>query len=285
MAWQRKTPFGYMVQNGKTVPCPPEAEAVRGIFAHYLAGLSYAKIAEEMSGGNIPYHQHTSQWNKHMVKRILGNGRYLGSEIYPQLISDGDFLAAQLQREDKANGTPCPNDIAPIRRKAVCAVCGGRITRDTKSKGRPRWVCRGADCGTISRISDEDLLRLISDRLSLLAQAPSLLTQASASADNSLDALRLQNEINLCLNRSDINADYIKTLIFTAAGEQYAALPDPTPGHDLKTLRERLEARPANEDDLRELFAKAVKAVRIGGQSRIELELINGQINGNEQTI
>lgn len=73
MAWQRKTPFGYIVQGGETVPCPAEADAVQGIFARYLAGASYGRIAEEMSRGNIPYHQRTRQWNKHMVKRILEN--------------------------------------------------------------------------------------------------------------------------------------------------------------------------------------------------------------------
>lgn len=55
MAWQRKTPFGYMVQNGETIPCPAEADAVQGIFTRYLAGASYGRIAEEMSRGNVPY--------------------------------------------------------------------------------------------------------------------------------------------------------------------------------------------------------------------------------------
>ena len=96
MAWQRKTPFGYMIQNGEIIICSVEADAVRSIFTHYLAGASYAKIAEEMSRGSIPYHQHTSKWNKHMVKRILENGRYLGTEVYPRLVSDEDFLAVQL---------------------------------------------------------------------------------------------------------------------------------------------------------------------------------------------
>ena len=54
-----------------------------------------------MSKGNISYHQHTPQWNKHIVKRILENGRYLGTDVYPRLVSDEDFLAVQLQREDR----------------------------------------------------------------------------------------------------------------------------------------------------------------------------------------
>lgn len=282
MAWQRKTPFGYMVQGGETVLCPVEADAVQSIFTRYLAGASYGRIADEMSKGNVPYHQHTRQWNKHMVKRILENGKYLGTGGYPRLVSDEDFLAVQLQREDKTDYAPCPAGLRPIREKAVCAVCGSRITRDTKSHGRPRWVC--PDCGAIVRISDEAVQRLVSQRLRQLVDAPDLLTPPpTPEAVPSLDALRIQNELNLCFNRSDINPDYMKTLIFAAAAEQYAVLPDLTPVHDMEVLRDRLKTGCVNDNDLQELLAKAVKAVRIGGQDYIELELTNGTMIRKEQ--
>ena len=284
MAWQRKTPFGYMIRNGETVSCPMEADAVRNIFTRYLAGASFAKIAEEMSEGNIPYHQHTSQWNKHMVKRILENGKYLGTDIYPRLVSDEDFLAVQLQREDRTDYAPCPAGLNPIREKAVCAICGGRIVRDSKSHGQPRWVCAGPECRTIVRIHDEKIQEQVVKRLRQLAANPELLTpHPTPEAPPSTDALRIQNELNLCFNRSDINPDYMKTLIFSVAAEQYAVLPDLTPVHDMEVLRERLETHPASESDLQELLAKAVKAVRIGGQDYIELELVNGKIIGKEQ--
>ena len=129
MAWQRKTPFGYMVRGGETVPCPTEADAVQNIFTRYLAGASFGRIAEEMSRGNIPYHQHTSQWNKHMVKRILENGKYLGTDVYPRLISDEEFLAAQIQREDKTDYAPCPTALNPVREKA-CLLYTSPSPRD-----------------------------------------------------------------------------------------------------------------------------------------------------------
>lgn len=282
MAWQRKTPFGYMVQGGETLPCPAEADAVQGIFARYLAGASYGRIAEEMSKGNIPYHQHTNQWNKHMVKRILENGKYLGTDGCPRLISDEDFLAVQLQREDKTDYAPCPASLNPIREKAVCAVCGGRIVRNTKSHGQPRWVC--PDCGAIVHISDEELQAQVSQRLRQLADVPDLLTPPpTPETPPSADALRIQNELNLCFNRQDINPDYMKTLIFAAAAEQYAVLPDLTPVHDMEVLRDRLKTGCVNDSDLQELLAKAVKAVRIGGQDYIELELTNGTMIRKEQ--
>ena len=47
MAWQRKTPFGYMIRDGLIQPCPQEADAVRYIFGQYLAGASLLRDSEE----------------------------------------------------------------------------------------------------------------------------------------------------------------------------------------------------------------------------------------------
>lgn len=270
------------LRDNVTFPCPAEADAIQSIFTRYLAGASYGRIAEEMSKGNIPYHQHTRQWNKHMIKRILENGKYLGTDGYPRLVSDEDFLAVQLQREDRTDYAPCPASLNPIREKAVCAVCGGRIVRNTKSHGRPRWVC--PDCGAIVHISDEELQAQVSQRLRQLADAPDLLTPPpTPETAPSADALRIQNELNLCFNRQDINPDYMKTLIFGAAAEQYAVLPDLTPVHDMEVLRDRLKTGCVNDSDLQELLAKAVKAIHIGGQDYIELKLTNGTMIRKEQ--
>ena len=56
MAWQRKTPFGYMIQNGEIIRHPQESGAVRDIFARYLLGESYSQIAGEMERLGIRYH-------------------------------------------------------------------------------------------------------------------------------------------------------------------------------------------------------------------------------------
>lgn len=286
MAWQRKIPFGYVVRNGEITICPTEANAVRSIFTSYMAGASYSKIAEEMSGKNIPYHQHTTQWNKHMVKRILENGKYLGTNIYPRLVSDEDFLAAQLQRENKTDYNHCPISLKPVREKAVCAICGSRIVRDTKSCRRPRWVCGNPDCDAIVHISDDAIQQKVSERLCQLAAAPDLLAlPCTPKPAPPIDAMRIENEIDLCFNRADINSDYMKMLIFAAAAERYAALPDPTPAHDLAAFRMKLEGGPVRETDLRELFRRTVTSVRIGGQASVELELINGKKIGKEQPV
>ena len=77
MAWQRKIPFVYMIEGGRVRPHPQESDAVRYIFGQYLAGASLLTIAERMAERGPRYHQHTAEWNKHMVKRILENTKYI----------------------------------------------------------------------------------------------------------------------------------------------------------------------------------------------------------------
>lgn len=278
MAWQRKTPFGYTIQGDALTACPTEAEAVKSIYALYLSGLSYSKIAEEMTRRGIHYHAHTPEWNKHMVKRILENQKYLGAGGYPRLIGDKDFLAAQHLREDKNTYAPCPALIKPIREKCRCGACGARMIRDTRSHGRPRWRCENDACGNRRCLPDEDLRAAVAEQLRELAQAPRLLRLPALRRETSLEPVRLQNEINHELNQVEASPEYLKVLILACAAEKYNELSDPTPQYRLRRLRERLEDGPADEETLRELFDQAVRSVRIGQSGAITLELTDGQI-------
>ena len=270
MAWQRKIPFGYQVRNGRINCHPEEAELVRAIFSRYLLGGSYSQIADEMTQQGVRYHQHNAQWNKHMVKRILENERYLGMDGYPQLVTDEEFLAVRLRRGEQNTYAPCPSEIIPIRDKAVCALCGEKMARDTKSHGRPRWRCKNPECGGSVYLDDSIILERVVQKLKVLAHSPACI-QLPKAAPASTDALRIENELALCFNRADINPEYMKTLIMAAAAERYAGLNDPTPAHRLALLRQKLELEPENEETLWELFESAVTHVCIGKGGEISL--------------
>lgn len=278
MAWQRKIPFGYQMQNGVIQLHPQEAEAVRTIFAQYLAGDSYLTIAESLTAHGPRYHAHTPRWNKHMVKRILENAKYIGGESYPRIVSDEDFLAVQLRKTDCARPVSRSADIVPILNKTVCAVCGSPMRRDTRNHRRPRWQCQNPDCRQTVSISDEALMGQIVQRLKELAQAPHLLPAPSgARTAPGMDAVRLQNELTLALNRNSEDPDYIRALVLAAAAQKYEQLPDPTPAHDFKLLMSRLETDPTDADALADLLNTAVSTVRLAPDKSITLELIHSK--------
>lgn len=279
MAWQRKIPFGYMIRDGVLQPHSQEADAVRYIFGQYLGGASLLSIAEDMTQQGIRYHQHTAEWNKNMVKRILENRKYIGADGCPRLVSDEDFAAAQHQRADRNTYAPLPAGIQPICGKMVCARCGGRMVRGTRSHGRVRWRCQDLDCGQVLTISDEALADLVDRRLRELAQAPHLFTAPEPKqAELNMDTIRFQNELTQALNRGTESPEYIKTLAFAVTAQRYGQLPDPTPAHELEQLRARLEQGPADTGILAALLTTAVRFIRLTPDKNVELELINGTI-------
>lgn len=285
MAWQRTIPFGYQMQNGEIRPHPQESASVRDIFARYLAGQSYLSIAEHLTEHGPRYHEHTPKWNKHMVKRILENQRYIGRNHFPKLVEESDFLAVRLQRSDRNTYKPCPACIEPVRAKAVCALCGAKMTRDTKAHGRARWTC--SECGCAVKLADEVLCQRVNAQLRALAQAPHLLEdKPDPPIQISPDTRRIQNELTLAFNRGSESTEYMKMLMFAAASEHYAAIPDPTPRHELHQLRAQLESGMVGDHILDKLMEIAVQAVRIAPDKSVTLELTNGKIlnHREEQT-
>ena len=125
MAWQRRIPLGYEIQGGQLRPHPQEGDAVRYIFGQYLAGASLLAIAEGMTGRGPRYHQHTPEWNKHMVKRVLENARYTGSDGYPR------WCPGRTSTPPRSSGVraipmpPCLPGSGPSRTRR-CAACAGQ---------------------------------------------------------------------------------------------------------------------------------------------------------------
>lgn len=283
MAWQRNIPFGYEMRNGTIIANGPEESAVHEIFTAYLCGSSYSEIAERMERQGILYHRHTPHWNKHMVKRILENERYLGKDGYPALIDSADFNAVQRRKAAANTYAPCPADIQRIRKKMVCAVCGGSLRRRTARQGRQYWRCDDPACGQRFCVPDKAIVNRVHAMLLQLADHPERIGSGAAEPIHSPDLLRIRNELNYAMNRPDTSPDYMKALALAAAAERYKEIPDPTPARELERLRERLASRQPEDGDLWDLLEKAVRAVRVHPDGRIELDLINGEkFNGEE---
>lgn len=280
MAWQRKIPFGYTMKKGEIQCSPTESAAVKEIFRLYVDGMAYSKIAAEMMRRGLRYHSHTAEWNKHMVKRILENERYLGEKEYPPILEPEDFLRAQLVRGEKNTYTPCPDYIRPIREKAVCGVCGGRMLRDTRAGGKPRWYCEKEGCTNRRYIEDEDIRTALSERLNVLAQNPNLLDWLLPQNTNesTLEAVRIRNEVIRELNKAEPGAEYTKMLILACAAEQYSGLPDSMPYDQMQRLKEKILTQSINEELLRELFTTAVQEIQFTAHGGLRLRLINGKI-------
>ncbi len=126
MAKNRKFPFGYMMQNGTITTNPKEVLAVVTIFRSYLNGESLVDIAKAME---VPYNEGVA-WNKNMVKRIIENEKYLGTDKYPQLIDEDTFRRANAKKEKKALSLcVISEELQQVRNLTFCKECGHRLFR------------------------------------------------------------------------------------------------------------------------------------------------------------
>lgn len=147
MARNRVILFGYCMNNGEITTEPKEVYAVEEIFREYLNGSSFLQIAKLMESEKIRYSEDSDRWNKNMVKRIIENEKYLGTDKYPQIIDEDIFKRANEKRVQKATtlNLVC-DDLQEIRKVTYCLECGEKLFRRTNGKGREYWNCGNPDC-------------------------------------------------------------------------------------------------------------------------------------------
>ena len=200
MARNRVIPFGYCMKNGEITTNPKEVCAVSTIFREYLNGSSLLQIAKLMESEKIRYTEDSDRWNKNMVKRIIENEKYLGTDKYPQIIDKDIFNQANEKRIRKANtlNLVC-NDLQEIRKVTYCAECGEKLFRKTNGKGREYWNCGNPDCFKYEyRLTDQMIIGAVLTVLNTAIANPSLLEYGGEISTYSptADVIRKQNEIN-----------------------------------------------------------------------------------------
>lgn len=283
MKKNRYLPFGYHIQNGALCIHEAEAAVVRQVFEDYQAGMSYRRISEKLTAQGIPYMENRTDWNKHMVKRMLENFRYCGRDDFPPVISADTFEAVAALIGQKSQGEPLSEELDSIRSKAVCGACGAKYKRDGRSKKYEAWCCSAEGRITPKRITDQALLENVTAILNIIIREPSLLELLSPHRENySLDVARTENQINRELEKSEVDSDYIKLLIFGCAAAKYEACADTEPEYLTRRLLAIFEQEQPLDAFSVQLFEDTVKQVVIDSDGSLWLRMINGKLIQNQ---
>ena len=267
---KRSIPFGYMMVRGEIVINEPEAADVRRAFALYLQGASLRDIAGMMT---VPYNEGAG-WDKHKVKRILDNPKYIGAGGYQPLVEESDFLAAGRLKANKNTGTPlpCPQDIQALKAASFCYDCGGRFVR--KAERTVRWKCANSECDNKTLLSDEGIKSSVIMLLNNIIKDPGVLQVKKSPNREPLAVIKLQNEINREMSRAKPDAGIAKSLLLSLAAEKYAGCADT---HSILALRAVFEGhKPADYFEC-ELFDVAASKVLVAGNGNISIRLKTGQ--------
>ena len=283
MKKNRYLPFGYHIQNGSLCIHEAEAEVVHQVFENYQAGMSYLRIAESLTAKGIPYMENRTNWNKHIVKRMLENPRYCGGDDFPPIIPADTFGAIAALIGQKSQGESLSEELDSIRSKTICGTCGAKYKRDGRSKNYEAWCCSAEGRITPKRITDQALLESVTAILNSIIREPSLLELPTPHKDSySLDVARTENQINWELEKSEMDSDYTKLLIFGCAAAKYEACADTEPEYLTCRLLAIFEQQSPLEAFSIQLFEDTVKQVVIDADGSLWLRVINGKLIGKE---
>jgi len=278
MSKNRRIPFGYMMQNGIINTNPAEVLAVLTIFSEYMVGKSLESIAINTK---VPYSE-DKIWNKNMVKRVLENEKYLGTDVYPQLISEEVFRKANERKSAKATSLCIiPDELQEVRNLTVCKECSKRLFR-TKAE---LWDCRNHDCRSfLFKMTDEMLTGAILNILNTVIANPALIEAEAAVSEYipTSEIRRKQSEIDRAIDNGTKTAEEIRNDILRLSELKYKHCTYSDVNQKTELLKSLIDNRnQLNTLDIG-LLRSCVKRITVSHFCVIEAEFINSVIIKNE---
>ncbi len=266
------------MKNGAITTDPAEVLAVLTIFSEYMAGKSLNEIARNME---VPYSENVG-WNKNMVKRVLENDKYLGTDIYPQLISEEVFKAVNERKSAKATALCIvPDELHAVRSITVCKKCGKRLFR-TKAE---LWDCRNNECHSyLFKLTDEMLTGAILNILNTVIANP-MLIEAEAAVSNYIPTLEIrckQSDIDRAIDNGTKSAEEIRNDIILLTELKYKRCAYSDVPQKTVLLKSLLNDRTQLTTIDIGLLLSCVKRITVSHSCVIEAEFINGVIITNE---
>lgn len=271
----RLLPYGYRVHDGRLMIDGAEAIVIKEVCKMRASGMILSEIADKLNLRGIPFYE-TAGWDKHKVKRLLENDRYIGKDGYPPILSEDELLTARNYKYREETEHRCPPSIQKLKNIMVCEECSAKLYRifSKKRKKTPIvWQCW--ECGKRIPYQDEEFLDAIREAHSLFKQELSESKPGSSfHIPDSPEARLLENKINRLLGSMDRDNDEIRLLIMQWTAQRYEDAKDTEKDHT-ERLRLLLDEHNLDRYD-DELTAKIVSSILLNEPCTVTVRYING---------
>lgn len=245
----RRQPFGYQICGGRVAVNDSEADIVKYIFRVYIGGSSFNDIKSSLLNQPVAYDVDKA-WNKNMIARILGDRRYVGTDVYPPILPRKELEAAESIRTSK-------------------------VQTDTRSEAQ-RLLYKLSDKRPAVH-TEADVLGIIN----ALIYDPGLI-KGQKTVPDVTETLELQQEFDDLLLVQPIDEVRAKQLIFQMASVQYSAI-DNSEYETARLQRIMSKYKPLAELDA-DLLTKVVDKVIVNKLST-QVILKNGQAISSEEVL
>jgi len=283
------------MRNGKIYVEEEKAKVVRKVFADYLSGISTYAIAKELTAKGVLNANNKPSWNHGSVGKILENIKYLGDEMYPQMIETEIFEQVQNRRDEqrkKLGRLAQPNSMnnqSPFTGRLWCGECKEAFRKYTENSGKPseksKWKCKHyiyknrvhCICGVIT---DEQINEIFILAVNKIIKTPSLLQKKQKEAPKrySTEYRKLDQRIKDMEADEQFSSKELATMIFQRAALLYQTAQVHDYEHHTENIMQALSGRELQTEFNEELFLQTVKKLVIYEDGRVEIEFINGLI-------
>lgn len=290
---QRHMPIGYKMVDGKIKIDKTKEKVVKKVFKDYLSGVSTYGLAKELTVMGFLNANNKPSWNHGSIGRILENTKYLGDDLYPQMIEKEQFEQVQNRRKERFQSlgrTAQPNSMVnqyTFSGKLRCGECGEIYHKYVEHSGNPseraNWKCKKyiyknrvqCRCGVITdeQIKEAFIIaanHIISKRY-ILDRKPKVSSLLVNPEFKKLDqkAKELESDGRYCSKE-------LSDLIFKRAMAFYSTAEIKDYEHTTEKMKQVFSHREQLKEFDDNLFSTVVKQLMVYADRRLTFEFING---------
>ncbi len=290
---QRHIPMGYCMRDGKMGFDKEKVKIVQKIFMDYLSGITTHAIAKEMTAKGVLNANNKPSWNHGSIGRILENIKYLGDEMYPQMIAPKIFEQVQklrIERAQKLGRAIQPNSMNNknlFNSRLWCGECGEEYRKYAENCGKPSekisWKCRHyiyknrvhCICGVVT---DEQIKEVFILAVNEIIKNTSLLEKKPKENPKrySLEFLQIDQRIKELEEDEQFSSKELATLIFQRAEAFYKTAQIYDYDHNTEKMKNALSDKQLQTEFDEDLFSQIMKRMVIYADGRVDIEFING---------
>lgn len=272
----RMLPFGYGIREGMLVVEESEAAFVREVFEKRAQGETYAGIAESLQSRGIAFDDGAAGWDKHKIRRILENERYIGKDGFPPILSEEAYGKARSYAPVQSTKKPCHPAVQKLKPVIRCGLCGAKMNRDymrRRTCNPIAWTC--GECGAKLFLADEALLECIAEAQRWMKQKLMEQKEKTAPIPESAESRILESGIRKLLGEPQRDREELRKRILQWTAARYEAAKDARIDHG-ERMRLLLEEHTLEQYDAA-LTEETVEAVLLQEPHIIRIRFMNGR--------
>ena len=274
-----RIPFGYEMINREVKIIPEEANIIRYVFEEFVILKNKRKVFAELISNNI--YRRSSKWTVAYVSSTLKNVKYIGDNLFPQIVSAEIFMNVQELLEETRNDRILEG-IMEIRGiaysdKLMCGYERKSLYRRTYSKAR-KWYCYGRvnthklceQCTKYIDIKGEQIELYFIEAIRRLSKKK---IAQPCKYKNTSKFRNIKERYETAIECSDVDSEILSDLVYKLTESEYEMIEDKSD----EIIKYYISGIKTFEKYDGELLNNIVRQIYVKDKE-IEFEFINGQI-------